>query len=54
MTFTSNYTNVVLDNVFPVDKNNLENNSNVMDVTVHIEGHTTYQGGISYTGITIV
>ena len=47
--FSSDYTSVTLENVFPIDKATIETDTqNVLTVRVHIEGHTSYEEGIDY------
>ena len=48
--FNSEYTGAELTNVFPINKNKVDTDTeNVMEVNVNIEGYTSYEQGVDYT-----
>jgi len=48
--FNSEYTGAELTNVFPINKNKVDTDTeNVMEVNVNIEGYTSYEHGVDYT-----
>ena len=48
--FNSEYTGAELTNVFPINKNKVDTDTeNVMEVNVNIEGYTSYAQGVDYT-----
>ena len=47
--FSSDYTNVTLQNIFPISSNNVGTDvNNVATVTINVNGKTTYARGIEY------
>ena len=48
--FNSEYTGAELTNVFPINKNKVDTDTeNVMEVNINIEGYTSYEQGVDYT-----